>query len=48
MASDITTSVELIAVLAVYCAAFCPILCWAVGREVSPESEQNRKANSLG
>lgn len=34
MASDFLTTIELVAVLAVYCAVFCPILCWAITGEV--------------
>lgn len=30
MTSDFVTVTELIAVLTVYCAVFCPILCWAI------------------
>jgi len=30
MESDVFTATELIAVLAIYCIVFCPILCWAI------------------
>lgn len=35
MTSDVLTAVELIAVLAIYCAVFCPILCWAISGSLS-------------
>ena len=31
MTSDALTATKLIAVLAIYCTVFCPILCWVVG-----------------
>ena len=30
MSTDLFTATQLIAVLTVFCAAFCPILCWVI------------------
>lgn len=32
MAPDFLKITELIAVISVYCAVFCPILCWVIAR----------------
>ena len=45
MASDILTAVELVAVLAVYCIVFCPILCWAISGSL-PSKQALRSRNS--
>lgn len=33
MTPELFTTIELIAVLSLYCAAFCPILCWVIARD---------------
>ena len=45
MASDVLTAVELVAVLAVYCILFCPILCWAISGSL-PSKQALRSRNS--
>jgi len=37
MAPNFLTAIELIAVLTIYCAALCPILCWVISLPIHPD-----------
>ena len=36
MSANIITTTELIAVISLYCIAFCPVLCWILGGKPTP------------
>ncbi len=36
MSSNLFETSQLIAVISVYCAIFCPILCWVLGGTIAP------------